>query len=220
MLRNSLRRLVGAISVTAAMAALGLIASNVSVSPALAADAPQAKAKPAKPDSSLRIRPKEAKLTGSVKPAKVKPGDTLTFSVEAKLEPGWHIYKFDKVPFGNGPRNTTFDLFDAGGLETKGSWTSSKEPISKAEPAFANQVLEFFEDEVTWSITLVVPKDAKPGKRSIRCQAGYQICDPNSCKIPGQWTLPNVEVTVEPGDEGAAAPVAPAPSEAVAALPG
>lgn len=198
------------------MTAFGLIASNVSVSSALAADAPPAKAKPAKADSSLRIRPKEAKLTGSVKPAKVKPGDKLTFSVEAKLEPGWHIYKYDKVPFGTGPRNTTFDLFDTGGLETKGGWKASKEPFSKPEPAFANQVLEFFEDEVTWSITLVVPKDAKPGKRAIRCQAGYQICDPNSCKIPGQWTLPDVEVTVEPGDEGAAVPTASDAAGAVA----
>ena len=37
--------------------------------------------------------------------------------------------------------------------------------------------VEYFEDEVTWSIKLKVPAGTAPGKKELRCQVYYMICD-------------------------------------------
>jgi thiol:disulfide interchange protein DsbD len=169
-------------------------------------------AKPTKKDSIKGIRPTEATLTASVEPAEAKPGSKVTYRVSVKLRPGWHIYKFSKTEKdddGEGPRNTTFDFFDTDGLKLVGNWTASKSPIRKPEPAFNNKVLEFFEDEVAWTLPLQVPADAAPGKVTLRCQAGYQICNDVTCKFPGQWTLPDVVLTILPGGSGGGTAAAP-----------
>ncbi len=206
--KTSLRFLLAGI----ATFTLGLMVLGFAVEhqrPALAADG-----QPAKKDSNPRIRPKEVTATPSASPIEAKAGETITYKVEFKLEPSWHIYKFAKKPFGEGlgPRNTTFDFFDTAGLKLVGTWTPAKAPISKQEPFFNNEVIEYYEDEATWSIKLEVPEGTAPGKKVLRCQAGYQICNDNSCKQPGQWTLPDVEVTILPGGGAAAAPATPAPA--------
>ena len=162
-----------------------------------AADA--APLKPLKKDSRPIARPKGVTLSSSVVPAEARPGETVTYQVTAKVAPGttWHIYKYAKVDPGNGPMLTTFDFFDPAGLIPKGDWTASKEPIKKKEAVFPDvPFLEFYEDEVTWNLTLTVPLDATPGKKTLRCQAGYQVCDDKSCSQPGQWTLDDVALTI------------------------
>jgi thiol:disulfide interchange protein DsbD len=192
-----------------AIAGLALVAALLGTPPTSALAAPE----PAKKDSSPRIRPKEVTLTPSVTPAEAKAGETVTYQVTAKLEPGWHIYTYAKNQVNDGPRNTTFDFFDTAGLKPVGDWTASKPPIREKEPAFPNlPFLEFYEDEVTWSLKLLVPPGTPPGKKVLRCQAGYQICNAQSCKIPGQWTLPDVTLTVLPGGAAAAA-VEPPPAK-------
>ena len=110
----------------------------------------------------------------------------MTYKVTAKLEPGLHIYAVAKPDENReGPIPTTFDFFDTAGLKIAGSWKPDREPEARPEPAFNNQIIEFFENEVTWSIPLAVPADATPGKRTLRCQAGYQICNDRSCFPPG-----------------------------------
>ncbi len=189
-----------------AAALLGMIhASAPAADPALAA--PQ----PAKKDSSPRIRPREVVLTPAVSRAEAKAGATVIYQVKVKLEPGWHIYAYSKEQAGDGPRNTTFDFFDTAGLKTAGDWTASKPAIRKKEPAFPTlPFLEFYEDEVTWSIKLVVPPGTEPGPKTLRCQVGYQLCNDESCKIPGQWTLPDVVLTIVPSVAEPAAEAAPA----------
>jgi thiol:disulfide interchange protein DsbD len=179
---------------------LALVAAAlVGISPAPTLAAPE----PAKKDSSPRTRPREAVLTPAIVPTEAKAGAKVTYEVRVKLEPGWHIYTFAKQEQADGPprpRFTTFDLFDTGGLKVAGDWMVSKPPIQHKEPAFPDlPFLEFYQDEVTWSITLEVPPGTEPGKKTLRCQAGYQICNDQTCKFPGQWTLPDVTLTVVPG---------------------
>jgi thiol:disulfide interchange protein len=167
------------------------------------ADEP-ASPKPARKDSNPRIRPPEAILTPSVTPEEAKAGETVTYRVTAKLEPGWHIYAYSKKPNAAGPRNTAFDFFDTDGLKIVGDWTPSRPPTREKEPAFPQlPFLEFYENDVTWSLTLQVPPGIEPGKKTLRCQVAYQICNAQSCKIPGQWTLPDVTLTVLPGNAAA-----------------
>lgn len=162
--------------------------------------------KPAAKDSPTRAKPKEVTMTTSVSPATAKPGDTVTYTVKAKVGSGWHIYKFaDKDPDA-GPRPTKFDLFDTGGLKAEGYWKPSKEATTRKEPAFPEiDSVSFYEDEVSWSRKLVVPADAAAGKVAIKCQASYQICSDKSCSFPGRWTLPEALLTIE-GTAAAPAP--------------
>jgi thiol:disulfide interchange protein len=154
-------------------------------------------AKPAKKDSRAASRPKEATFTTTVSPAEAKPGDTVTYKVTAKIDAPWHIYKYSKDQADNGPKYTEFDFFDPDGLKVDGDWSPSVEPTKKKEPAFPDiPFLEFHEDEVTWSIKVKVPPGTKPGKKTLRCQAGYMLCSDQNCSIPGQWTLPDAELTV------------------------
>lgn len=211
MFRNSLRR-PGLVGFAFAMTTvLGLSFSVVPPSTARAEEA-----KPAKKDSSVRLRPKGVTLTPSVKPAEAKAGETVTYQVTVKLNPGSHIYKFSTELYDKdqGPRNTTFDFFDPAGLTFVGDWKPSRPPTRKPEPAFENKVLEFYEDDVTWSRTLRIPPGTEPGKKTLRAQAGYMICNDKNCSIPGQWTLPDVVLTVLPGGESASATKDPAASPA------
>ncbi len=159
---------------------------------------------PAQKDSSSRAKPKDVVFSTSIQPAEARPGDTVTLKVTAKLNPGWHIYTQAKHQEGEGPRKTVFDLFDPAGLEVVGDWKADRKPESRAEPAFDNKTFEYFEDEVSWSIPLKVPSGTAPGKRLIRCQASYQVCNAQSCSFPGRWTLPDAALTVLAAQQGGA----------------
>ena len=84
---------------------------------------------PKRKDSNARLKSKNAELTATVEPSEAKPGDTVTLKVTARLDPGYHIYKYSKTPMkpGEGPSYTSFDLFDTDGLTAEGEWAASKD---------------------------------------------------------------------------------------------
>ncbi len=88
-------------------------------------------AKPVKKDSRIQVRPKQAVLTTSVSPSEARPGETVTYSVTAKLEAPWHIYKYSKDQIDEGPKFTQFDFFDTAGLTPQGDWTASRDPMTQ-----------------------------------------------------------------------------------------
>lgn len=162
----------------------------------MADDAP----KPAKKDTALALKPPQATLTTSVEPAEAKPGETVSFKVTAKLDAGFHVYKYSKENV-DGPVPTSFDFFDRAGLETDGDWKASAEPEKHKDPNFPDlATVEYHEDEVTWTIKLKVPASAAAGKKTLRCQAHYMICDEKTCSVPGRWTLPDAELTITSGE--------------------
>jgi thiol:disulfide interchange protein len=176
--------------------------------------------KPKKKDSNTRLKSRNAEITAAVEPSQAKPGDTVTYKVTAKLDSGYHIYKqIDKpMPPGAGPVYTTFDFFDTAGLKIEGDWQASKEPIKHKEPVWPDlPFVEYYEDEVTWSIKLKIPEGTEPGKKALRCQAGFMICNEKSCSPPGQWTMPDAELTIVPASGAAGKQLEPAPKQAVAA---
>jgi thiol:disulfide interchange protein DsbD len=178
---------------------------------------------PAKKDTPPALRPKSVAVSASVDPAEAKPGELVTFKVTAKLNAGFHIYKHSNVQVP-GPVNTTFDFFDAAGLKVEGEWIPSREPEKHHDPNFADlPFVEYHEGDITWSIKLRVPAGTEPGKKSLRCQVRYQVCDAKICSIPGQWTLPEVVLTVlpagAPGTGAAAAAAKPPTREAAAPAP-
>jgi thiol:disulfide interchange protein len=162
-------------------------------------------AKPAKRDFAAAMMPKQVVLATSIEPASAKLGDTVTFKVTAKLDPGFHIYKYSDVKTP-GPTNTSFDFFDRDGLKLDGGWVASRPPEKHKDPNFPEvDSVEYYEGEVTWSIKLQVPGDLAPGKKKLRLQARYQVCDAKICSLSGQWTLPAAELAVLPASAAGAA---------------
>jgi thiol:disulfide interchange protein len=190
------KRLSTSILSACVVLALGT-AISVCSTVAMAVDLPQ----PAKKDTPKAIKPKTAVLTASVEPVEARPGDTVTFKVTAKLDPGYHIYKYSKTPAKGGPVNTSFDFFDPADLKVEGDWTPSTAPETHKDPNFPEiDSVSYHDNEVTWSIRLKVPDGTAPGKKALLCQAGYQVCDAKNCSIPGRWTLPEAVLTVLPSD--------------------
>ncbi len=176
-------------------------------------------AKPAKKDSGRATKPVHATLTTSVEPAQAKPGDVVTFKVTAKLDSGYHIYNYSKEQ-GAGPVPTSFDFFGRAGLEVDGEWKASRDPEKHKDPNFPDvESVEYYEDEVIWSIKLKVPATTATGKKSLRCQARYMVCNAKTCSIPGRWTLPDAELTVIDGDAAQPATAKTAAPEPPAARP-
>jgi thiol:disulfide interchange protein DsbD len=174
---------------------------------------------PKSPNSNPRLVPKEARFTPSIEPAEAHPGETMMYRVTAKLEPGWHIYKYVKDRASL--RDTQFDFYDTAGLKIVGEWTASKPAIRRAEKVFNDEVLEFYEDEVTWSIPLQIPPGTAPGKKTPHSQIGFQICNASSCKLPVRVSPGEVVLTVLPGTGKAVAPAPDAskPEAEAAVLP-
>lgn len=175
-----------------ALLAVGLTSLFLSTA-AFGADA----TKPARKDTPAKLQPPEAKFTTKITPATAKPGDTVTYTITTKLAPEWHIYTFAEKPQKNGPANTQFDFFDPAGLEVEGTWKADRDAEKKVEPAFPDlPFVEFYEEEVSWSIDLVVPTTATPGKKSLKSQIQFQICDPKRCKPPSRVTVPPATLNV------------------------
>ena len=163
--------------------------------------------KPARKNTSERLKPKEVAWTTSVEPATAKPGDTVVYKATAKVKAGWHLYALDENPPDEGPRPTKFDLYETGGLKPEAKWKPAKEPTRRKEPAFPSlDSVAFYEDEATWTQSLVVPAGTPTGKIAIKCQATYQLCNDKSCSVPGGWSIPDASLTIE----GSNAPAKPA----------
>ncbi len=156
-------------------------------------------ARPRRKDTSLRIRPRQARLTPSAVPKKLKPGQTFVYRIKVSLDDGWKIFPFSpEQPREGGPFFTKFDFFDTGGFEVVGDWhTSMPATVVKRHPAYPDRpTVECFEEEVTWSIRLKVPQDMEAGEKTLRCQASYQVMNDKSVTAPGRWTLGDVRVQV------------------------
>ena len=96
-----------------------------------------------------------------------------------------------------GPVFTKFDFFDTGRFEVVSDWHASTPAIAKSLRVFpGRQAVECYDEEVTWSIRLKVPKAMEAGERTLKCQANYQLTDDKVITFPGRWTLPEVRVKV------------------------
>jgi hypothetical protein len=152
---------------------------------------------PRKKDTRLH-QPKQARLTTYANPKELKPGQLFTYNVKVRLDDGWQIFPFSpEPPKEKGPVFTKFDFFDTGGFEVVSDWHASTPAIAKSLRAFpGRQAVECYDEEVTWSIRLKVPKDMVAEQRILKCQASYQLTDDKVFTVPGRWTLPEVRVMV------------------------
>jgi hypothetical protein len=175
------------------MRVVAFTAFAVLLPPHLGAD----EAKPKQKDSRFP-QPTHAKLTTSATPYELKAGQAFTYQVKAKLDPGWKIFPYSPVQPERAPVSTKFDFFDTGGLKVSGDWRASKAVAKQVSPVFNGESVEFFEKEVTWSLRIIVPKGTKPGDKTLKFQACYQLLSDTAVTAPGRWTLPDVTIRIAP----------------------
>ncbi|MEP7269923.1 MAG: protein-disulfide reductase DsbD N-terminal domain-containing protein [Acidobacteriota bacterium] len=110
----------------------------------------------------------------------VKPGDKLTVQVTAKMDEGWHLYSLDQEPGGpiptriRLPEDQLFKLSDT---------IDSPAPRVEMDPNF-NIETQFYEEEVTFNLPLVVVANAATGKHDLRVNVTYQTCTSTKCLPP------------------------------------
>lgn len=145
-----------------------------------------------------RPRPKQARLAALANPKELKPGQTFTYKVKVRLDDGWQIFSYSpEQPKAGDPFFTTFDFFDTGGFEIASDWHASKPATAKHLPEFPDrETVQFYEEEVTWSIRLKVPQAMEAGERTLKCQASYMIMKHKAAVFPTRYTLPEVRVKV------------------------
>jgi DsbC/DsbD-like thiol-disulfide interchange protein len=117
----------------------------------------------------------------ALRPGKVRAGEIVTFVVQIRTAPGWHIYAADEPAGAALP--TTLKLTLPDGIEPEGAWTY---PDAVAGPDGAGRV---YEGQLTFRRQLRVGPRAAPGPFRVTCDLRYQACDPFSCKPPAALAL-------------------------------
>lgn len=131
--------------------------------------------------------PIHAHFTGTVSPA-VQPGKTALVTVQATIDPGWHLYSV--VPSPGGPFPTTLDAAGPG-WKPLGKPTENP-PIHIQDPNFGMAVA-YHEGTATFQQHFRVLK-ATP-KPTITVH--FQTCNNSVCLPPAQATIP-LTITATP----------------------
>ena len=129
-------------------------------------------------------------FTVSATPAPARPGEVVTVTVKATVDPGWHVYSV--VPTPDGPATTTITSF--------GAWaavgpTTEDAAIRKLDPNFGKEV-GFHEGAAIFSRQFRAPADVVPSPPTLSLH--YQTCNDKICLPPTDVSLP-VSVILVPG---------------------
>lgn len=116
-----------------------------------------------------------AKVTTSLSPESVKPGDIVTLSIAVEVPEGAHIYSLDKS-FGG---STKVKISAEEGVEPQSEFTPSSPAVVRFIKEFDQDVGEYEAGTVTFSRTYKVKADAK--KVRITGVLDYQVCDKSNC---------------------------------------
>lgn len=121
--------------------------------------------------------PDPVTYTVRLTPTEAAPGDSVTLSISAKLNEGWHTYSLTQSDVGGEP--TEIDVPTLRNLEAiEAEFTPSAAP--QKETGSMSNVLETYHDEVTWSRKFRVTGE-KPGDYSVAGEISYQLCDAVRC---------------------------------------
>ena len=123
--------------------------------------------------------------------ASFKPGEKLTIQVTAKMDDGWHLYSLEQEAGGpiptriRLPEDQPFKLADT---------IDSPAPRVEMDPNF-NMETQFFEEEVTFSLPLVIAAGTPAGKHELKINVTYQTCTATKC-LPPKLVKLVAEVTI------------------------
>jgi thiol:disulfide interchange protein DsbD len=125
----------------------------------------------------------------SVDPATVGPGTTTVLSIDATIDPGWHLYAASS-PAGI-PASFTV------GPSAVVARTSLSQSIPKRafDPNFNSQT-ETFEGSARFALVIETRRDAPAGATTLQLAARFQTCNDKTC-VPGKWSA-TANLTIDP----------------------
>ena len=123
-------------------------------------------------------------LTGALEPQAVAPGGKAKLVIEALPGESWHIYELANVDSAAlGYKPTLIVLTNTSGLPFSRTVASDKALVGESVvPGDPPQ--RFHENRVTWTTTIEVPKNTKPGNYKLEGLIGYQVCTGLNCDFP------------------------------------
>ena len=111
----------------------------------------------------------------------LKPGSIFAVQVTATIADGWHLYSMDQME--GGPTATGLIVPDGQPFALDGE-VKEPQPIIEFDPNF-NLETHYFENNVTFNMSIKVAASAPPGTNTVRIDARYQTCNDRTCLPQG-----------------------------------
>lgn len=126
----------------------------------------------------------------TLQPGEAKPGDVVTLSVEADVQPPWHIYAIDqgKTATGEGPFPTAIQVEGAEKLESLDPSFQAQPPHEEPSEGWEGLVERFYEKNVVWTKRFKIPANMALGKVPLSISVEYQVCKKGSC-VKGNFAV-------------------------------
>jgi thiol:disulfide interchange protein DsbD len=138
--------------------------------------------------------------------APLKPGSIFTLWVTATIDNGWHLYSMDQMEGGPAP---TWLIVPDGQPFALNEEVKEPEPSVEFDPNF-NLETRYFENRVTFVLSIRVAASASPGANTVRIDARYQACNDRTC-LPPKVVHLSVLVQVARASAGSGNPAATSP---------
>jgi thiol:disulfide interchange protein DsbD len=150
-------------------------------------------------DQTVRSR-----WTVVIAPQQATPGGIVTISVQAEVEPGWHVYPIN-LPASEegGSLPTLIGLTELGGLVPTQDPIIVPKVIRYESSAGDGKVDQFHEGTMIWKRSFLVPLDAA-GELALAGIIGWQTCTVKTCILPTGFEFSG---TLKIADEILAAPI-------------
>jgi thiol:disulfide interchange protein DsbD len=124
----------------------------------------------------------------SVAPRQAVPGGTVTITIEADLQPGWHVYALNQQQLDGerGPNATGLGLTEFGALTPDEPSFRGPPAIERLSgtPGWEGLIERYHEGTIRWTRTLRVPTDAVAGDVLIAGKAAWAMCNSGGCQPP------------------------------------
>ena len=163
--------------------------------------------------SGLAEKLDPAKWSLELQPAAAPAGSTVLARLEAKIEPGWHLYSLT-TPAG-GPIPTTIRLMDDARFERFRVF--EPKPKRAFDPNF-NLDTETYEGQPVFVIEIHTKKDAAPGPSEITAEVRYQMCNDRLC-LPPVKRRATAALSIDANAKAVEAQIPPGYSEAKPGVP-
>jgi len=143
-----------------------------------------------------------ATLRGQLVPAVAAPGTAVKLVISAEPSGNFHVYELtDRDPGTLGFKPTLIVLSNTSGFQV--GRTEADTPVVKKQSDIPGAPPQhFYKGRVTWTTSITIPADAKPGPYPIAGLIGYQTCDDNGCDLPRGVRFDGTITVGSPGGKG------------------
>ena len=120
-------------------------------------------------------------LEGEASSSVVAAGESVKISLTVIPTPPYHVYDYAPTDPNTGIKPTLLVLQVPKGWQISGPETSGT-PVVKEEPGGA--ALIYYEEPVTWTLTVAVPAGTAAGEYDLTGGVAYQVCKEDTCDPP------------------------------------